>query len=246
MARLLIVAIVLICKFLINLINHLIDSLTHAITVAIIVANAKGDYMVDEYEPIPKNKDSSEQQNSAHSSDQFLDSFSVAVEGSPIAVRRQLARDVSVKWSELSWKILCDQDEWRAQLEVVRKELTQCLELREILLPEDKLGEEEEKNRKWSLLFSDGPSNPYCRLSHNWLACHKLLDKVNCLAPDTKPLEAQKKSSSISKSIAKNLPIYDDPDEWVSLHRAYKLHCLTSKMASASNPFGMLGMFGGF
>lgn len=41
--------------------------------------------------------------------------------------------------------------------------LTECLELTKILLPEDKEKEEDKKTRDWAYMFTDGKSNPYCR-----------------------------------------------------------------------------------
>ena len=93
-------------------------------------------------------------------------------------------------------------------------------------------------------MFSDGKSNPYCRLSRNWLECHHYLSDVTCLDPNAAALEEQKKGSPLLSQIQNYLPFYDNKDEWIAMHRPYKMHCLLSKVASTINPLGMFG--GGF
>lgn len=75
----------------------------------------------------------------------------------------QQLEPLSITWELLSWKTICDDDEWREQFSKIRSNLTSCLELTKILLPEDPDDEEEKKKRGWALMFSDGKSNPYCR-----------------------------------------------------------------------------------
>lgn len=41
---------------------------------------------------------------------------------------QQLA-NLTIKWEDLSWKILCDEDEWRKDFDKIRRNLTRCLEL---------------------------------------------------------------------------------------------------------------------
>ena len=187
-------------------------------------------YLEDEYKPIKKSKDAD--------SDPGLEESSEADE-------EQLT-NVTIPWNQLSWKILCDEDEWRAQFHRIRANFTKCVELSKILLPEDKeVSDDEKQTRSWSLMFSDGKSNPYCRLSRNWLNCHQHLSEITCLDPNAAALEAQKSGLPLAAQVEKFLPVYRNKDEWIAMHRPYKLHCLLSKVASTINPFSMFGG-GGF
>jgi len=49
-----------------------------------------------------------------------------------------LDKNISIRWDDLYWKIICDDDEWRDQFYPIRQELTRCLDLEKIMLPEDK------------------------------------------------------------------------------------------------------------
>lgn len=188
-------------------------------------------YLEDEYKPIKKS-------NPSDGEDSGLDE-------SPEMDEEQLT-NVTITWNQLSWKILCDEDEWRAQFRGIRENFTRCVELSKILLPEDKeVSDEEKQKRSWSLMFSDGKSNPYCRLSRNWLNCHHHLKDITCLDPNAAALEAQKSGLPLVAQVEKFLPVYRNKDDWIAMHRAYKLHCLISKVASTINPFSMFGG-GGF
>jgi hypothetical protein len=66
---------------------------------------------------------------------------------------------------------------------------------------------------------------------------------VSCLDPNPIPLLNQGKGYAHSSKISKYLPKYSDPNEWIFMHRAYKMMCLMAKMTSKFNPFSM--MFGG-
>ena len=41
----------------------------------------------------------------------------------------QQLTNLTIKWEDLSWKILCDEDEWRQDFDKIRRNLTRCLEL---------------------------------------------------------------------------------------------------------------------
>lgn len=188
-------------------------------------------YLEDEYKPIKKDKDPD--------SDSDVDDSSADIGDEQLT-------NVTMTWEQLSWKILCDEDEWRTQFNRIRQNLTQCVELSRIILPgEPEVSDDEKQKRTWSLMFSDGKSNPYCRLSRNWLNCHHLLKDITCLDPNAGPLEAQKSGLPLKAQVDKFLPVYKNKEEWIAMHRPYKLHCLLSKVASTINPFSMFGG-GGF
>ncbi|KAI1294867.1 hypothetical protein HDE_06057 [Halotydeus destructor] len=191
------------------------------------LANVNADPYEDEYEPLNKKK--SGEEGDGEDTDLSSDSSSPRLE------------PLSVRWSELSWKILCDEDEWRSQFVPIRNQLANCLQLDAILLPEEKEVDDEKKKRNWSLMFTDGPSNPYCRLSKNWLKCHTYLKAVNCLAPDVKGLMDKKQGSSMVQTLGNKLPKYPDPDEWIALHSPYKLTCMMAKSAASALAFGLSG-----
>lgn len=187
-------------------------------------------YLEDEYKPIKKDKDPDselELDSTADSDDEQL-------------------TNVTMTWDQLSWKILCDEDEWRSQFAGIREKLTECLELSQIILPgEPDVSEDEKQKRTWSLMFSDGKSNPYCRVSRNWIKCHHMLKDITCLDPNAVPLEAQKSGVQLKSQVEQFVPVYKNKEEWIAMHRPYKLHCLLSKVASTINPFSMFGG-GGF
>lgn len=186
------------------------------------------EWLQDEYIPPPPNKKSEEEtsQVSVDSDDQL--------------------GNLTIKWDQLSWKTLCDDEEWRRDFEKVRRNLTRCLELTKILLPEDKeeeVDDSENLTKKMSLMFSEGKSNPYCRMSRNWVQCHHYLKDITCLDPNPTPLLKRGSGYSHGEKITKYLPVYPDPNEWIYMHRAYKMMCLMAKMTSKYNPFNL--MFGG-
>jgi hypothetical protein len=124
------------------------------------------EWLLDEYIPPPPNK----RDESSYSEDNTIQDSSDA--------ENQLS-NLTIKWDQLSWKALCDDEEWRGQFAKIRMNLTRCLELSAILLPEDKederLNDSEKMAKKMALMFSEGKSNPYCRMSRNWLQCHHFL-----------------------------------------------------------------------
>jgi hypothetical protein len=190
-------------------------------------------YLEDEYKPVKKSQTTT--------SEDGVEEYSSSSENDD----EDSLTNVTITWKLLSWKILCDDDEWRAEFYRIRENLTKCLELSRILMPEDDEGSDDEKQkRSWSLMFSDGKSNPYCRLSRNWLNCHHHLKEITCLDPNAGPLEAQKSGLPLVAQVEKFLPVYRNKEEWIAMHRPYKLHCLLSKVASTINPFSMFG--GGF
>jgi len=165
---------------------------------------------------------------------------------------QQRLTNLSVRFDKLSWKILCDEQDWRNEFEIIRKNLTRCLELSRILYPEEEEEQDEGENdtdkmtNKLSFMFSDGMSNPYCRLSKNWISCHVLLrDNIRCLDPDPKPLLERMSGYTFGDKIRRYLPSYPDPNEWIYMHRPYKMLCLMSKMATKYNPLNLMGS-GGF
>ena len=100
-------------------------------SVAIYLANTRAEQLsdeLDEYASIRKKKSDPE---SDSASNVFLE------ESSPV-----LEPNVSILWKELYWKIICDDDEWRDQFYPIRNELTRCLQLEKIKLPEDKQTDE--------------------------------------------------------------------------------------------------------
>ena len=182
-------------------------------------------YLEDEYQPMKKEKGSDGEEP----------------EETGVADDGQLT-NLTIKWEQLSWKVLCDEEEWRAQFQRIRSNFTRCVELSSILLPEDpEVSDDEKQKRTWSLMFSDGKSNPYCRLSRNWLACHHMLKDITCLDPDAVGLEAKKAGLPMRAQVDKFLPVYKDKEEWIAMHRPYKLHCLLSKVAATINLFSMFG-----
>lgn len=117
------------------------------------------EYLRDEYALMPPKKTS---EGDGDSGADTAEADSTAV-GSIDWDGNQQLEPLSCPFDLLSWKTICDDDEWRAQFETIRSNLTKCLELSKILLPEDVDDEEEKKKRSWALMFSDGKSNPYCR-----------------------------------------------------------------------------------
>lgn len=79
------------------------------------------------------------------------------------------------------------------------------------------------------------------RLSRNWISCYKMLESTPCLQPDPKPLEAKKSDVGLRDTIRKELPVYKNHEDWISMHRPYKTHCLLSKAAYGFNPFALFG-----
>lgn len=184
-------------------------------------------YLKDEYAPFKKSKSKGEQESNDNE---------VAFD----PTNYQLT-NLTIQFEQLGWKVLCDEDEWKEQFSKVRAKFTQCVELSKIILPGEKDVDEDKQKRTWGMVFSDGMSNPYCRLSRNWLNCYHYLEKVTCLDPETTRLEAQKSESTLRSYVDKYLPKYKNKDTWIAMHRAYKLYCLVSKAAMASNPFGPFG-----
>lgn len=207
--------------------------------VALIIIHVTGadddekDYLRDEYVLMKSQKSPDEEGESG-------DDASKAGESDTSGDNYQLT-NLTIKWEHLSWKILCDQDEWRSQFAVIRHNFTRCVELSKILLPEDKDKEEDRQKRTWSFMFSDGKSNPYCRLSRNWLNCYQYLTSLTCLDPNPTALETEKGSSSLLPQIEKYLPKYKNKDDWIAMHRPYKMACLLSKVALNASPFGLFG-----
>lgn len=113
------------------------------------------DYLDDEYAPIKRPKSSEDEDYSSDESQDYAEDSQLT--------------DVSIRFEQLGWKVLCDDDEWRQQFKKVRQNLTTCLELSGILLPEDRESDDEKRKRDWSFMFSDGKSNPYCRLVNRLL-----------------------------------------------------------------------------
>lgn len=78
---------------------------------------------------------------------------------------------VSINWSDLAFKVICEEEEWKRQFKSIEKEFSKCINLSKIIIDEsDKVdgieGEEEEKEKvhsKLNLMYTKPSANPYCR-----------------------------------------------------------------------------------
>ncbi len=96
--------------------------------------------------------------------------------------------------------------------------------------------ESQKMMQRMAFMFSDGKNNPYCRMSRNWRSCHHYLKGISCLDPNPTPLVRKGKKFMYASKINSHIPSYPDPNEWIYMHRAYKIMCLMSKLASKYNP----------
>lgn len=68
---------------------------------------------------------------------------------------------IVARMKDLGWKIICEEDEWKAQFEEIRSTLTVCLRLKKIAYDDE---DDSNAIRKidFSLNLGKPEENPYC------------------------------------------------------------------------------------
>ncbi|XP_074599967.1 uncharacterized protein LOC141854254 isoform X2 [Brevipalpus obovatus] len=151
---------------------------------------------------------------------------------------------ISIRWKDLGWKIVCEEDEWKSQFDSIRDEFLQCTHLGKIMYDHD-ADPNLDRRMDFDLTFGKIQANPYCRLAKYWKKCRSLLDGLECLEPYPRSLLNERRRAQykeITRHRTDSVEIVDSYD-WRAMQRPYRILCDIAKTYSKVNPLEALGAF---
>lgn len=69
--------------------------------------------------------------------------------------------NVTILWTELGFRTVCDEDEWKGQFNSIKSQMIECLEINDIIY-ESSDEEEFHRQRKLATISGKSSENPYC------------------------------------------------------------------------------------